>query len=72
MNKWIRRKRNSHGYGVQSPSDFYFVQHVLREEMPYYGYSELQQAEGEFSTSLPRYSMSINRLLFRKPIRNTI
>lgn len=65
MNKWIRRKRNSHGYGVQSPSDFFFVQHVLREEMPYYGYSELQQAEGEFSTSLPRYSMSINRLLFR-------
>ena len=65
MNKWIRRKRNSHGYGVQSPTDFYFVQHVLREEMPYYGYHELQQAEGEFSTSLPRYSMPINRLLFR-------
>ena len=65
MNKWIRRKRNSHGYGVQSPNDFYFVQHVLREEMFYYGYDELLQAEGKFPTTLPRYGMPINRLLFR-------
>lgn len=65
MNKWIRRKRNSHGYGVQSPTDFYFVQHVLREEMPYYGYHELQQAEGRFPISQPQYAMPINRMLFR-------
>ena len=39
-NKWIRRKRNSLGFGVQSANDFYFVQHVLREQLPYYANPE--------------------------------
>lgn len=41
MNKWIRRRRNTLGYGVQSPSDFYFVQHVLREQSSYYAYEAI-------------------------------
>ncbi len=65
MNKWIRRKRNSWGYGVQSPSDFYFVQHVLREKSPYYGYSEIEELKEKHSAHLPLYSEGINKLLFR-------
>ena len=65
MNRWIRRKCNSHGYGVQSPGDFYFVQHVLRETSPYYAYAELDQAGKVFSRALPHYPSRVNRLLFR-------
>ena len=65
MNKWIRRKRNSWGYGVQSPSDFYFVQHVLREKSPYYSYSAIEELEETYSNSLPFYSSTIDKLLFR-------
>ena len=65
MNKWIRRKRNSWGYGVQSPSDFYFVQHVLREKSPYYSYAEIEEMEKTHDGSLPFYSSRLNKLLFR-------
>ena len=65
MNKWIRRKRNSLGFGVQSPTDFYFVQHVLREVSPYYAYAELEKAEKNFRADLPHYPEKINKLLFR-------
>lgn len=65
MNKWIRRRRNSWGYGVQSPSDFYFVQHVLREKSPYYSYAKIEEMEQTHGCSLPFYSSTINRLLFR-------
>lgn len=65
MNKWIRRKRNSWGYGVQSPSDFYFVQHVLRERLPYYSYESLKELESHYETLLPSYSSATNQLLFR-------
>jgi predicted O-methyltransferase YrrM len=65
MNKWIRRKRNSWGYGVQSPNDFYFVQHVLREKSPYYNYATIEELEKKHSDSLPFYSSTINKLLFR-------
>ena len=65
MNRWIRRKRNSWGYGVQSPSDFHFVQHVLRGESPYYSYSAIEELEQAYGDSLPFYSSTINKLLFR-------
>ena len=62
MNKWIRRRRNTLGYGVQSPSDFYFVRHVLRETLPYYAYEVLHEAVGTHGT--PR-DEAVLRLLFR-------
>ena len=65
MNKWIRRKRNSWGYGVQSPNDFYFVQHVLRERSLYYGYEVLDELAENYATRLPSYPSATNRLLFR-------
>ena len=64
-NKWIRRKRNSLGFGVQSPSDFYFVQHVLREQLPYYAYAEIHRMAKQNSTEGADYPEEIIRLLFR-------
>lgn len=65
MNRWIRRKRNSLGYGVQSPSDFYFVQHVLREKSPYYAYAVLDRMSERYPSFRPCYSDEVYRLLFR-------
>ena len=65
MGEWLRRRRNSLGYGVQSPGDFYFVQHVLREQLPYYGYAALKEMQLKYGACLPHYSEATNRLLFR-------
>ena len=65
MNKWIRRKRNSWGYGIQSPNDFYFVQHVLREKTLYYGYAVLEELSQKHLIQIPSYPASTNQLLFR-------
>jgi len=65
VNNWIRRKRNSLGFGVQSPNDFYFVQNVLREKMHYYGYRDLRDLQRSMASSEGSYPEEINRLLFR-------
>lgn len=65
MNEWIRRKRNSHGFGIQSPNDFFFVQHVLREKSPYYAYKGLHEIANMFQAYQPCLPDNINRLLFR-------
>lgn len=65
MNKWIRRKRNSHGFGVQSPNDFYFVKHVLREDSPYYAYREMRKMTKALRADLPHCQEEVCRLLFR-------
>lgn len=40
----INRVRHNRGFGVQSPSAFYFVTQVLKEKLPYYAYSEIDKA----------------------------
>lgn len=65
ISKWIRRKRNSRGFGVQSPGDFFFVQHVLREKSCYYGYEELHEVQRSVGSAAMHYPGEINRLLFR-------
>jgi predicted O-methyltransferase YrrM len=64
-NKWIRRKRNSLGFGVQSANDFYFVQHVLREQLPYYAYAEIHRLMQLCPTEHADYPEENIRLLFR-------
>ena len=64
-NKWIRRIRNSHGYGVQSPNDFYFVQHILHETTPYYRYADLRHLIQNHPTVNQHYTESFLQLLFR-------
>lgn len=39
---WVNRQRHNKGYGVQSPSEFFFVTQVLKERLPYYAYPLLE------------------------------
>lgn len=43
---WINRKRHNGGYGIQSPSSFFFVTQVLKERLPYYAYPTLDKVVG--------------------------
>ena len=43
---WINRKSHNGGYGIQSPSSFFFVTQVLKERLPYYAYPTLDKAVG--------------------------
>lgn len=40
---WVNRQRHNKGYGVQSPSEFFFVTQVLKERLPYYAYTHLEE-----------------------------
>lgn len=44
---WINRKRHNRGFGIQSPSAFFFVTQVLKERLPYYAYDELDSIASE-------------------------
>lgn len=39
--KWLKRMANRRGFGVQSPTDYWLLTHVLRQGLPYYAYDEL-------------------------------
>ena len=38
---WLRRIAHSRGFGIQSPSDYWFVRYVINEHWPYYQYATL-------------------------------
>lgn len=40
---WINRRRHNRGFGIQSPSAFFFITQVLREKLPYYAYETLDE-----------------------------
>ena len=40
---WINRKRHNRGFGIQSPSSFFFITQVLKERLPYYAYPLLDK-----------------------------
>ena len=44
---WINRKRHNRGFGIQSPSAFFFITQVLKERLPYYSYKELDRYKGK-------------------------
>ena len=46
LGDWINRKRHNGGYGIQSPSSFFFVTQVLKERLPYYAYPTLNTLVG--------------------------
>jgi len=50
------RLRYRLGYGVQSPSRYYFIRNVLHQRLPYYAYSSLPRVHGSAAKA---------RLLFR-------
>lgn len=41
--KWLSRLPRTRGFGVQSPNDYHFLRHVIRQKMPYYAYKQLEQ-----------------------------
>lgn len=43
ISDWVNRQRHNRGYGVQSPSEFFFVTQVLKEHLPYYAYPLLDE-----------------------------
>ena len=61
LKDWINRLRHNRGFGVQSPSDFYFVTQVLKEQLPYYAYKETDRIAKECSA----HSSGHCRMLFR-------
>ena len=44
---WINRKRHNRGFGIQSPSAFFFITQVLKERLPYYAYDTLDSIAKE-------------------------
>ena len=57
----VRRWHHSFGYGIQSPSVYYYIKYVLNEQSPYYAYDELSQ-----SSVLPHdQSIKLYRLYLR-------
>ena len=54
ISDWINRQRHNRGYGVQSPSSFFFVTQVLKERLPYYAYPILEEIAKESGCSAKR------------------
>lgn len=58
---WINRIRHNRGFGVQSPTAFFFVTQVLKEKLPYYAYNDIDRIARTCGT----HSKSYCRRLFR-------
>ena len=58
---WINRLRHNRGFGVQSPSAFFFVTQVLKERLPYYAYEQIDSIAQKSGT----HSKKMCRRLFR-------
>ena len=41
MFQCLLRIPRSRGFGVQSPTDYHFLRHVIRQKLPYYAYAQL-------------------------------
>ncbi len=55
---WLKRIRHCNGFGIQSPTDYWFVRYVINEHWPYYQTEKL----GESDDWLTR---KVGRLYFR-------
>ena len=42
---WIRRIGHTRGFGIQSPTDYWFVRYVINEHWPYYQYQTLGRGD---------------------------
>lgn len=46
LGDWINRQRHNRGFGIQSPSAFFFITQVLKERLPYYAYPTIDKLTG--------------------------
>lgn len=42
---WLSRIGHCRGFGIQSPTDYWFVRYVVNEHWPYYQYKELGRSD---------------------------
>ena len=61
---WCKRIRHRRGYGVHSPSDFFFITNVVYEQRPFYAYSSLHHLR-RVVAFLPHYREKVDKFLFR-------
>lgn len=61
---WCKRIRHRRGYGVHSPSDFFFITNVVYERQPFYAYSSLHHLR-RVVAFLPHYREKVDKFLFR-------
>lgn len=61
---WCKRFRHRRGYGVHSPSDFFFITNVVYEQHPFYAYSSLHHLR-RVVAFLPHYREKVDKFLFR-------
>lgn len=58
---WLSRLHRCRGFGVQSPSVYWFIRYVVNEHYPYYAYAELKACHHRAGYE----AHHIGRLLFR-------
>lgn len=51
---WISRMGHCRGFGIQSPTDYQFVRHVVNQHWPYYAYSEIGKDDDWLKRKLGR------------------
>lgn len=61
---WCKRFRKRCGYGVHSPSDFFFITFVIYEKLPFYAYSSLHHLR-RLVAHLPGHREKVDKLFFR-------
>lgn len=61
---WCRRFRKRCGYGVHSPSDFFFITFIIYEKLPFYSYSFLHHIR-RLVAHLPGHREKVDKLFFR-------
>jgi hypothetical protein len=62
LGEWINRKRHNRGFGIQSPSAFFFITEVLNERLPYYAYKKLDHAIEECGGMSKRHARELFRI----------
>ena len=61
INTIYHRWMHSYGYGIQSPSVYYYIKYVLNDQSPYYSYDELLN----YGNLYNNHEIKLLRLYFR-------
>ncbi|MCF0192324.1 MAG: hypothetical protein HUK05_02665 [Prevotella sp.] len=60
LSRLIRMPR-TRGFGVQSPTDYHFLRHIVSQQLPYYAYKQLEN----ITTHLSKREIEILRFYLR-------
>ena len=70
MMVWLCRCRHSRGFGVQSPTAYWFIRYVVNEHYPYYRYRELGRGDDWQTRKLGRLYFRLSNWLQPRAIIN--